>query len=324
MRRSLRYLTYLLLLMFSTLIVVTAWGDMNAKTVVQSSLKDCHKVQHVMGETCVPNHSDRLITVSQFTLGNTLALGVKPIAAASALTDLEGIPAYLQPYANGIEQLGNQYTPNLEKIAHLNPDLILGWQPIRKIYPFLSQISPTALVPWKGPATPSWQEHFKFLAEALGKEKEHQQAWNHYYQRIEKLKAELGDRYRDQTVSIINLNSSEITSYVKNSFPGLILESVGLQRPQAQDVVVQPLGRFSSVSEEKLDEVVGDILFVLVNRERDRQGFEKLQQKPLWKALKAVQQGHVYPVDTLTWVGSNLIAADAVIDDLEQYLLNTP
>jgi iron complex transport system substrate-binding protein len=141
-----------------------------------SSQVPCRMVKHVMGETCIPNHLERIIAISQFTLANTLALGIKPIAGAFALSDVDGIPQYLQAYTQDIKQLGNQYTPNLEKIALLKPDLILGWQPIHKFYPLLAEISPTAVVPWKGPATPSWQEHFKFLAEVLGREHEYQQA----------------------------------------------------------------------------------------------------------------------------------------------------
>lgn len=291
---------------------------------MSKQVEDCHMKEHIMGDVCIPNHPDRIIAISQFTLGNILALGVQPIAAASAYTDLEDRPAYLQPYTQRIREVGDQYNPSLEKIALLKPDLILGWEVVRKIYPFLTQISPTAIVPWKGPATPSWQEHFQFLAKSLSKEKEHQQAWNRYYQRIEQLKTQLSDHYKNQTISLININPGNITSYVKNSFSGSILEDAGLHQPPAQDVVVLPLGRISGISEEKLDEVVGDILFVMVHRDRDKQFFAKLQQKPIWKTLKAVQQGRVYLVDAATWIGSNLLAADAVIDDLEKYLLNSP
>jgi ABC-type Fe3+-hydroxamate transport system substrate-binding protein len=56
----------------------------------------------------------------------------------------------------------------------------------------------------------------------------------------------------------------------------------------------------------------------------DRQSLEKILQKPLDQSLKAAQNGHIYYVDTLTWVGSNLLAADAVIDDLYKYLVKTP
>lgn len=132
----------------------------------------------------------------------------------------------------------------------------------------------------------------------------------------------LGDRYQNKKISLIHINGNEITSYVKNSFPGLIFDNLGLKRPQAQSIVIEPLGRIAGISEEQLDKVIGDIVFVMVYRDRDKKFLEELQQKPTWKTLKAVQEKQVYSVDTLTWVGSNLIAANAVLDDLEKYLVN--
>lgn len=188
-------------------------------------------MQHAMGETCIPNNPKRLVAISHLTLANALVLGVKPIGSASALNDLQDeFPTYLKNETQGIKQLGSQYEPSLERIALLKPDLILGWEPIRKVYPLLSQISPTALVPWQG--TPSWKEHFKFLAEALGKQEEHQQAWSHYFQRIEKLKIDLNTRYKDKEISVISVvDGYGIISWVKGSFIGSILDDVGLQRP---------------------------------------------------------------------------------------------
>ncbi|MDM9385278.1 iron-siderophore ABC transporter substrate-binding protein [Chlorogloeopsis sp. ULAP01] len=273
-----------------------------------------------MGKTCVPKNSQRFVTISQFTLGNALVLGVKPIGSTSDGWD-DDFPDYLKNKAEGIQKIGSQYEPNLESILRLKPDLILGWQYVKTIYPRLTQISPTALGAWQG--TPSWREHFNFIAEALGKKEIAQQAWDNYYKRIEELKIALSSQYQNKTISVIHINGSEIQSSAKNSFIGSILDDIGLQRPKVQNVVT-PSGWTESISEEKLEEFDGDILFVTTFDNRDKENFKKLQQKPLWKTLKAVQQGHVYSVDIWPWIGSNLIAANAVIDDLYKYLINTP
>ncbi|PSB23096.1 iron-siderophore ABC transporter substrate-binding protein, partial [filamentous cyanobacterium CCP2] len=44
---------------------------------------------------------------------------------------------------------------------------------------------------------------------------------------------------------------------------------------------------------------------------------------PLWSTLSAVQQGRVYEVPGY-WIGDGPIAANAVIDDLFKYLVETP
>ncbi len=149
-----------------------------------------------------------------------------------------------------------------------------------------------------------------------------QQVWNHYYQRIKYLKKALNNRYKDKTVSVIAINiTGGIYGSAKNSFVGSILDDIGLQRPKSQNVI-SPYGVTNSIFQENIKEADGDILFIQTTTDDERKILEKLQQKPLWKTLKAVQQGQVYYVDTSIWVGSNLLAADAVIDDLFKYLIN--
>jgi len=50
----------------------------------------------------------------------------------------------------------------------------------------------------------------------------------------------------------------------------------------------------------------------------------QLKQKPLWQRLQAVQQNRVYIVSFPNWTGGSLFAANAVIDDLFKYLVNSP
>jgi iron complex transport system substrate-binding protein len=280
-------------------------------------------IEHVMGETCIPKNPKRIATISRFTLANALVLGIKPIGSTSvANVSQYKFDTYLKNNTEGIKQLGSQNEPNLEKILLLKPDLILGWKLTQTIYPLLSQIAPTVLGEWQGGDT-SWREHFDFVAETLGKQEVAQKAWSQYYQRIEQLKISLRNRYKDKTISVISIfDVWGIQISTKNSFIGSIINDIGLQRPQAQNVIAL-YGR-KNISEENLEEADGDILFIQILNNRGRNIFDELQKKPLWRTLKAVQQGQVYTVDALTWSGGNLLAANAVLDDLYKYLINTP
>ena len=112
-------------------------------------------------------------------------------------------------------------------------------------------------------------------------------------------------------------------AYTVNSFSGSILSDLGLQRPQSQ-AVSKPNGTIEAISEERLELIDGDFLFLLTFSDRDRQMLDELLNKPLWKKLKAVQNVQVYPVDGFTWSVANPLAANAIIDDLYKYLVNTP
>jgi iron complex transport system substrate-binding protein len=316
-----RFICLLLLGVLTFVMISGCRQNLNdSSTRWQQPTSECRVVKHVMGETCIPKNPKRLVTTYHTTLANALLLGIKPIASATSGDVLEkDIPPYLKRRMAGIKQLGLQYQPNLERVLLAKPDLILGPETLRGTYSITSQISPTVVINWQGES--SWREYFHFQAEVLGKEEAEQQAWNQYYQRISELKTALNNQYENKTVSVIYAwrGSPMISVNTKNSFVGSILEDIGLKRPISQNIVV-PSGSYQ-VTEENLEDINGDVIFVLSD---DKKTIEAFLAKPLWKKLKAVQQGHVYFVGDWTWIGSNLIAADAVIDDLYKYLVNTP
>ncbi|NJL57125.1 ABC transporter substrate-binding protein [bacterium] len=158
----------------------------------------CRVIKHSMGETCVPIHPQRIVTLSLATLGNVLALGIQPIGATNEY-ERENYSTSFQGQAEGIKIIGRS-RPNLESTLLLRPDLIVGLDWNSAVYPLLSQIAPTVM----GELHYSeWRKYFHFVAEALGAQKAEKVAWEHYYQRIEELKTKLGDRYQNSTISFI-------------------------------------------------------------------------------------------------------------------------
>ncbi|MBF2048474.1 MAG: iron-siderophore ABC transporter substrate-binding protein [Elainella sp. C42_A2020_010] len=310
---SLKYiLIFLLILGFSA-----ACASMSPSGT-GSSRSDCRMIQHALGQTCVPNQPQRVIALSVPTLGNALALGVKPIASIVYFDDP---PPYLAKHLESIQILGKEEQPNIEKVLALKPDLIIGIKyATEAIYPQLSRIAPTVVDDWEG--YPSWRDHFDFVAKVLGKTEAAKQVWANYYQRIEALKSALGDRLQDLEVSFVHICCGTIDIDAKNSFNGSILADVGVKRPPSQAAPIA--GGITSLSEERLMDINGDILFVATEGEASLRKLAELKQKPLWKQLRAVQQNQVYPVNYPTWRGGNPLAADAVIDDLFKYLVNDP
>jgi len=281
--------------------------------------ENCRLIQHEAGETCVPNNPERLVTLFSATAADAIALGVQPVGVTFSVG--EPPPPYLEGKLAGVESIGQTQQPNLEKIATLNPDLIIGLHyATESFYKPLSQISPTLLHDWQGFS--SWKAHFNFVAEALGKTAAAEEVWAHYEQRIQELRDALGDRYQDVEVSVVRVCCNNLASDVKNSFSGIILDDVGFRRPPAQDSAAGGLVIFSKeLIAEKLD---GNIIFAIVDEGDDdnsEQAFEQLKKDPLWNQLKAVQAGKVYPVSYDIWRGGNPLAADAVIDDLFKYLV---
>lgn len=277
---------------------------------------DCRMIQHALGKTCVPLQPQRVIVLSIPTLGDALALGTKPIASIVYFDDP---PPYLAGQLASIEILGKEDQPNLEKILALKPDLIIGIKySTEATYTQLSQIAPTVVDDWEG--YPSWRSHFNFVAHVLGKPEDAKRVWAQYDQRIEDLRAVLGTQLHDLEISFVHICCGTIDIDLENSFNGSILADVGVRRPPSQAVPIA--GGITLLSEERLMDIDGDVLFVATDGQESTQKLDALKQNPLWKNLRAVQQNRIYSVNYPTWRGGNPLAADAVIDDLFKYLVN--
>lgn len=295
--------------------------NLNLSFVPKPLATECRIIKHIAGETCVPIHPQRVITLSSNTLGNVLALGVKPIGATNEIY-LDNSPKVknrsVRDKTRGIKFIGTS-EPNLETVLSLKPDLIIGLDWFKSIYPLLSKIAPTVLDESNYVA---WEKHFSFVAKALGKQEVEKALWDRYYQRIEQLKLALGDRYKDKKISFVTFTSNQIHIDARNSFAAAILRDANLSRPDAQSI--DSVYGSNPISLEELEKIDGDILFVTTYSRGANQFLEKNQQNPLWKTLKAVRENRVYYVDMMSWASGHTLGTDAVIDDLFKYLVNTP
>jgi len=304
---------------FMAFTLLASCGRNVGQTSIDEALltENCRVVPHAMGETCIPNNPQRMITLWTTTLANSLALGMQPIA--STYYTGEPFPHYLQDKVNGIELIGDIRQPSLEKIVRLKPDLIVANSRLSNIYEPLSNIAPTVVLTFSSPPPP-WKQQFEELADVLDREDTGHQLMNQYWQRIEALKQALGDRRHQLRVSVASISPEfGIWAYGEESPVGTVLNDIGLQRPPIQQNVYY----VENISQEQLADIDGDIVFFLVRGESGtKELLQALQQKPLWQKLKAVQQDRVYFVDSGHWHSLDILGMNAVIDDLFKYLVN--
>ncbi|HYW19660.1 MAG TPA: iron-siderophore ABC transporter substrate-binding protein [Nodularia sp. (in: cyanobacteria)] len=261
-----------------------------------------------MGETKIPLHPQRVVILGG--LDNVLALGVKPIACTT-LSDLN-FPGYLQSLTSGVEKIGTNGQPNLEKILYLKPDLILGFSWDAELYEQLSQIAPTVLADEER----EWKDWLKKYAEALGETAKAEKLLQEYEQRIESLRQKMGENLSQTKVSLVNFWANYTRLYMHRSFSGSILKEIGLLRPLYEDKdKVQ-----ENISLELIPQIGGDVIFLILGGHNESR-LKKFTNHPLWSQLQAVQQNRIYPVTGDTWVsGWGIIGANQVLDDLFKYL----
>jgi iron complex transport system substrate-binding protein len=271
-------------------------------------------VEHAMGETEISGTPERVVVLDTGELDSAMTLGVKPVGAVEAIPG-EGFPSYLEG-TEDIELVGTIEEPNLEKIATLEPDLILSSK-LRheQIYDELSEIAPTVFTETTGV---TWKENFEVHAKALNRVEAGNIAEKEYKGRIEEFQEAIGERLDEIEVSVVRFLPGDTRIYQKESFIGTVLEDTGLSRPTSQDVEEFAI---LNASEELIPKMGGDVIFVTVYGPEDETTQEKITSDPLWQQLEAVQQGRVYEVsDDLWMLGIGYTAADGVIDDLTRHL----
>ncbi|KPC68908.1 ABC transporter substrate-binding protein [Streptomyces albus] len=269
-------------------------------------------ITHAMGKTEIKHRPKRVVVLDVGELDNAVSLGFKPVGLAPTEGD-NAIPSYLKKQAGHPENIGTINNLNLEAIAKLKPDLILGSQ-LRAAdkYKQLSAIAPTVFSIRPGF---TWKENYLLNAAALDRTEQAKKKLDAYEQKAEKLGDDLGDK--KPTVSMVRYMPGTIRLYAKASFIGTILQDVGLPRPKNQQV--NDLA--TEISPERMDEADADWIFTGAYGDPKATDRAKAQDSPLWKNLRAVKDGQAKDVNDETWyLGLGVTAADKVLDDLQSYL----
>lgn len=271
------------------------------------------EITHAMGVTDVPDSPQRIVVLTNEGTEALLAVGVTPIGAVESW---KGNPwyDYLMPQMGGVTLLGTEGEPNLELIATLEPDLILGSKVRQeKIYEQLSAIAPTVLSETLGAV---WQENLTVYSDAVGKAAEGQAAIAAFNTRAAAIRAALGDR-ADDTISLVRISPARSRMYFKNSFPGVVLDAVGFARPAAQDK-----DEFAEdLTRERIPELAADRIFYFSPDPTDAEAEANLADwldDPLWQNLEAVKAGNARRVDDAIWVAAGgVFAANTLLDNIE-------
>ncbi|HWU18957.1 MAG TPA: iron-siderophore ABC transporter substrate-binding protein [Devosia sp.] len=273
------------------------------------------EITHAMGTTEVPDSPQRVVILTNEGTEALLAVGIKPVGAVRSWV---GEPWYDHIAADmaDVTVVGEESAVNLEAIAALEPDLIIGNKMRQeKIYDQLSAIAPTVM---SERLRGDWKVNMALYTEAAGKGEEGKAALAAYDGRIAKIAAEAGPLLEEK-VSLVRFMSGMTRIYYKDTFAGLILSEIGFKRPASQD---KP--EFADdVGKERIPDFDGDRLFYFVYEIGDGVA-EKVAAEwtadPLWQNLAVVKAGKAYAVSDTIWnTAGGFIAANLLLDDIEKH-----
>ncbi|QIP85892.1 iron-siderophore ABC transporter substrate-binding protein [Streptomyces sp. Tu 2975] len=276
-----------------------------------------HTVKTAMGDVEVPDAPKRVVVLDTAELDSAITLGVKPVGATHTGTG-SGFLGYLpKDKLEGITDVGEMMTPNLEAIAALEPDLILTSK-IRHgdKYAELKKIAPTVMTETTGEP---WKENFRTHADALGKKAEAAKAVAAYEARAGKVTEALGGKEKAAAteVNVVRfVEGADIRIYGRKNYISTILADVGLGRPAVTDKAKD--GFSYDVSPEKIDLADAEVVFHSTYGDPEKAKQKQTLDSALWKSMKAVENNKVFAVDDELWIqGIGYTAASLILDELE-------
>jgi len=288
------------------------------------SKQESYTIDHAMGSTEIKGTPQRVVILTNEGTEALLSMGVKPVGAVRSWL---GDPWYehIASDMDGVQVVGTESEVNLEAIAALKPDLIIGNKMRQeKIYDKLSAIAPTVFAETlRG----DWQQNFRLYAKALNKEAEGDKVIEDFEGRINDLKASAGDKL-NQKVSVVRFMAGLTRVYYTDTFSGVIFEKLGLNysdsiqelfKDNPDDLFVREVGK------EAIPQMDADLLFYFTYAPPGDSEANKTEKEwtndPLWKNLNVVKEGKAYRVDDAIWnTAGGVIAANLMLDDLEKIL----
>ncbi|MDH6680839.1 iron complex transport system substrate-binding protein [Rhodococcus sp. LBL1] len=268
-------------------------------------------VKHALGETVIEKKPERVVVLDGGELDDVLSLGITPVGIASP-EGASGQPSYLADKLAGVPDVGTTNNLNLEAITALQPDLILGSK-LRadKLYPQLSQIAPTVFS--IRPGFP-WKENFLLVADTVGEETKAEAVLNDYQSRANEVRDSIQG---DPSISLVRFMTGKTRLYGNLSFIGVILQDVGLRRPDIQNIEELAV----EVSPETITQADGDWIFYSTYGKPDTTAQTEVLGGPLWAGMNAVKNGKAVQVSDETWfLALGPTGAMIVLDDLQNLL----
>ncbi|UFU05658.1 ABC transporter substrate-binding protein [Ruania halotolerans] len=285
--------------------------------------QEMRTVEHALGATEIPVDPQRVVLMNSAGLDIMIALGIVPVGAA-LWGGISEVPDYVSAHLpDDFTILGTSTEPNLEAVAALEPDLIIGIDNIvSDNLSVLEGIAPTVAYHRRdeqGVAV-GWTEHITELGELLDLEDEAAQRIAAFEERVAEVDAHRADT--GETIAMLRARSEEVRFYdTTSTLSSNVLQSmqhVTLLDPTFGQPVEDGAAPWLVISTEMLTEIPSDWVYIVPDSDAD---LEALQAQPLWEQVPAVQADQVCVAEEFAaWFQPGPLAAEIVASEVETCL----
>ncbi|GAA2597665.1 iron-siderophore ABC transporter substrate-binding protein [Dactylosporangium fulvum] len=179
------------------LALLSACGDDTKETSAPAASEGAASypvsLTHKLGTATIPAAPKRIVALSDADLDALLLLGVQPVGIAESSGE-GGVTAWAKPRLTGTPTVltAGETGFDVEKIAALNPDLILagGDYYIDDEYAKLSKLAPTTAYETTGAFEDPWQATLRQVAKAVGRTAEAEKIVTDVEGKISKVKTD--------------------------------------------------------------------------------------------------------------------------------------
>ncbi|MEC2309275.1 siderophore ABC transporter substrate-binding protein [Bacillus atrophaeus] len=289
----------LLFIALVTAVVISACGNQSSDSKGSENKEDQITVKHDLDKNGTKvTKNPKKVVVFNFGILDTLdKLGLKGSVAGLPKNSL---PDYLSSYKNDkYTDVGSLKEPDFEKVADLDPDLIIISGRQSDSYKEFSKIAPTIYLDID---SAKYMESFKSNTETIGK----------IFNKEDEVKSQLAKI--DDSISdvkktaekvnkkglVIMANDGKISAFGPKSRYGLIHDVFGVT-PADQNIEASTHGQ--SVSYEYISKTNPDYLFVVDRGTAigETSSTKQVVENDYVKKVNAVKNDHVVYLDSATW-----------------------
>ncbi|MBT2578262.1 ABC transporter substrate-binding protein [Bacillus sp. ISL-8] len=282
-------------------------GSTDKKNDAKVKKSETITYQSENGKVEVPANPQRVVVLSSFA-GNVMSLGVNLVGVDSWSKQNPRFDSKLKNVAEVSDE-------NVEKIAELNPDLIIGLSNIKNVDK-LKKIAPTVTYTYgkvdyltqhleigkllnKEKEAKTWVDDFKKRAQTAGKD----------------IKAKIGE---DATVSVVENFNKQLYVYGENWGRGteILYQEMKLKMPEKVKEKALKEGYYA-LSTEVLPEFAGDYLIVSKNKDTDN----SFQETESYKNIPAVKNNRVYEANMMEFYFNDPLTLDFQLDFFKKSFL---
>lgn len=287
-------------------------GDSNADTTEEEKTVT---IEHELGETEVPVNPEKVV-VFDFGILDTLDKLNIPV---TGVAKSGSIPSYLEQYeSDEYENIGGLKEPDFEKIAEIDPDLIIISGRQADSYEEFEKIAPTVHL---GVDTTRYMDSFEENMHKIGQIFDIDDQVGEELQTIEDNIAALKEKAGDAGDALIILaNDDKISAYGQNSRFGIIHDVFGVS-PVDEDIEASTHGM--NVSFEYVMEENPDTLYVIDRGAAIATDGETntadLVENDLVKNTEAYKNDQIFYLNPDVWYlsGGGLESVQEMIDEID-------